>query len=180
MFPLPEMLRRTLPLTLIAVLALALLAGPASAQSPQANAAQADGLLNKTLYRTGASGRFLMAGTWYFRADATGNGPVSDNASPSTAGWNPVSALATVYALQNTGTEASAQLAPILSSQWSVATALSLLAWYVYAPQCISTLAVIRRETLSWRAVGLSAGYLFALAYLAAFATYQVSHLLGA
>ena len=91
MFPLPEMLRRTLPLTLIAVLALALLAGPASAQSPQANAAQADGLLNKTLYRTGASGRFLMAGTWYFRADATGNGPVSDNASPSTAGWNPVS-----------------------------------------------------------------------------------------
>lgn len=91
MFPLPEMLRRTLPLTLIALLALALLAGPASAQSPQANAAQADGLLNKTLYRTGASGRFLMAGTWYFRADATGNGPVADNASPSTAGWTPVS-----------------------------------------------------------------------------------------
>ena len=85
------MLRRTLPLTLIALLALALLAGPASAQSPQANAAQADGLLNKTLYKTGASGRFLMAGTWYFRADATGNGPVADNASPSTAGWTPVS-----------------------------------------------------------------------------------------
>lgn len=90
-FPLPEMLRRTLPLSLIAVLALALFAGPASAQSPQANAAQADGLLNKTLYKTGASGRFLMAGTWYFRADATGNGSVADNASPATAGWTPVS-----------------------------------------------------------------------------------------
>jgi ferrous iron transport protein B len=57
----------------------------------------------------------------------------------------------------------------------SLATALSLLAWYVFAPQCLSTLAVIRRETNSWKTVGIAAGYLFALAYLAAFVTYRVA-----
>ncbi|WCB92397.1 Putative beta-glucuronidase [Baekduia alba] len=92
MFPLPEMLRRCLSLSFLAVLALALLAGAASAQSPAANAAQADGLLNKTLYKTGASGRFLMAGQWYYRADPTGNGSVADfAANPNNAGWTPVS-----------------------------------------------------------------------------------------
>ena len=50
---------------------------------------------------------------------------------------------------------------------WSLATALSLLVWYIYAPQCLSTLATIRRETNSWKQVAISAGYLFALAYLA-------------
>jgi beta-glucuronidase len=86
------MLRRCLPLSFLAVLALALSASAASAQSPAANAAQADGLLNKTLYKTGNSGRFLMAGTWYFRADPTGNGSVAEFAGgTSTAGWKPVS-----------------------------------------------------------------------------------------
>ncbi len=86
-----------------------------------------------------------------------------------------VSALATVYALSATADDASAQLLPIVAEQWSLATALALLAWYVFAPQCVSTLAVIRRETQSWRTVGLAAGYLFALAYLAALATYQLA-----
>jgi ferrous iron transport protein B len=56
-----------------------------------------------------------------------------------------------------------------------VATGLALMAWYVFAPQCMSTLAVIRRETNSWKMVGLTAGYLFVLAYLASFVTYQVA-----
>ena len=54
-------------------------------------------------------------------------------------------------------------------------TALSLLAWYVFAPQCVSTLAITRRETNSWRYPLIMAGYLFALAYLAAFVTYRVT-----
>ena len=63
----------------------------------------------------------------------------------------------------------------MIASQWSLATALSLLAWYVFAPQCMSTLAVIRRETNSWRNVWITAGYLFGLAYLASLATYQIA-----
>jgi ferrous iron transport protein B len=86
-----------------------------------------------------------------------------------------VASLATVYALSATAENSAAQLAPILSAQWSLATALSMLAWYVFAPQCLSTLAVIRRETNSWRIVALTAGYLFALAYLASFATFQIA-----
>ena len=86
-----------------------------------------------------------------------------------------VSSLATVYALSGGSTQAAEQLLPIVASQWSLATALSLLAWYVYAPQCISTLAVIRRETNSWKTVAIAAGYLFALAWGAAFITYRVA-----
>jgi ferrous iron transport protein B len=85
-----------------------------------------------------------------------------------------VSALATVYALQG-GDAAAPQLGAIIAAQWSLATALSLLAWFVFAPQCLSTLAVIRRETNSWRNVAIAAGYLFALAYLASFITYRVA-----
>ena len=55
----------------------------------------------------------------------------------------------------------------MLGASWSVATALSLLAWYVFAPQCISTLAAVKRETNSWRYPLMMAGYLFALAYIA-------------
>ena len=58
-------------------------------------------------------------------------------------------------------------LMPVISQQWSLATAFSLLAWYVFAPQCISTLAVVKRETASWRYPLVMAGYLFALAYAA-------------
>jgi ferrous iron transport protein B len=89
-----------------------------------------------------------------------------------------VSALGTVYAMSNTGDVASA-LAPVIARSWSLATALSLLAWYVFAPQCLSTLAVVKRETNSWRYPLLMAGYLFALAYAASFITYHVAVALG-
>jgi beta-glucuronidase len=91
------MLRRCLLPPILAVLAVALPALGATAASarsttPAANAARADGLLDKTLYKTGASGRFLMAGQWYYRADPTGNGSVASFATdPSTVGWTGVS-----------------------------------------------------------------------------------------
>ena len=92
-----------------------------------------------------------------------------------------VGALGTVYALSDAGGEDVADaLTPVLASQWSLATALSLLAWFVFAPQCLSTLAVVRRETNSWRYPALMAGYLFGLAYVAAFATYHIAVALGA
>jgi len=92
-----------------------------------------------------------------------------------------VSSLATVYALSATDDAAAAQaLSPLIAHDWSLATALSLLVWYIYAPQCISTLATIRRETRSWKQVGISAGYLFGLAYLVSLITYQVAVALGA
>jgi ferrous iron transport protein B len=92
-----------------------------------------------------------------------------------------VSSLATVYALSATDDAAAAQaLSPLIAHDWSLATALSLLVWYIYAPQCISTLATIRRETQSWKQVGMSAGYLFGMAYLASLITYQVAVALGA
>ncbi len=92
-----------------------------------------------------------------------------------------VASLATVYALSAANDDAAAQaLMPLIADGWSLATGLSLLVWFIYAPQCISTLATIRRETNSWRQVAVSAGYLFALAYLASFATYQVAVALGA
>ena len=86
-----------------------------------------------------------------------------------------VSSLATVYALS--GSEAG--LPAIVTAQWSFATALSLLVWYVYAPMCISTLATIRRETNSWRYVWITAGYLFGLAYLASLLAYQIARALA-
>ena len=87
-----------------------------------------------------------------------------------------VSSLATVYALSATSEEAAAAaLGTTIAAQWSLATALSLLAWYVFAPQCISTLAVIRRETNSWRNVWIATAYLFALSYLASLLVYQIT-----
>jgi ferrous iron transport protein B len=86
-----------------------------------------------------------------------------------------VSSLATVYALG--GNEDGLQA--VVAAQWSLATALSLLAWYVFAPMCISTLATVRRETNSWRNVIVLAGYLFGLAYLASLATYQIARALS-
>ena len=86
-----------------------------------------------------------------------------------------VSSLATVYALSGDGDGLQA----IVASQWSMATAFSLLAWYVFAPMCLSTLATVRRETNSWRQVWIMAGYLFALAYLASLLTYQITRMLA-
>jgi ferrous iron transport protein B len=86
-----------------------------------------------------------------------------------------VSAMATVYALSAASDSAASQLEPIIAAQWSLATALSLLAWYVFAPQCLATLAVIRRETNSWRTMAIATIYLFTLAYAASFITYQIA-----
>jgi ferrous iron transport protein B len=90
-----------------------------------------------------------------------------------------VSALATVYALSAASDDAAAQLAPLISAEWSLATALSLLAWFVFAPQCLSTLAVIRRETNSWKTVAAATVYLFGLAYIAALITFQIASALA-
>jgi ferrous iron transport protein B len=90
-----------------------------------------------------------------------------------------VSSLGTVYALSATGDDTAQALAPLIASQWSLATALSLLVWYVFAPQCISTLATLRRESGGWRAPAVVAGGLFALAWLCSFATYRIAVALG-
>jgi ferrous iron transport protein B len=86
-----------------------------------------------------------------------------------------VGALGTVYALSATGDDVATMLTPMIADTWSLATAFSLLAWYVFAPQCISTLAIVKRETNSMRYPLLMAAYLFALAYLASFVTYRVT-----
>ncbi|HQX46453.1 MAG TPA: ferrous iron transporter B [Steroidobacteraceae bacterium] len=86
-----------------------------------------------------------------------------------------VSALGTVYAMSASNAALESALLPVISSTWSLGTGLSLLAWYIFAPQCLSTLAVVKRETQSWRYPLIMAGYLFALAYLASFITWRVT-----
>lgn len=86
-----------------------------------------------------------------------------------------ISALGTVYALSATGPAGADTLAPVISQQWGLPTALAMLAWYVFAPQCLSTLATMKRESGGWKIPLISVTYLFALAYLAAFATYRIS-----
>jgi ferrous iron transport protein B len=89
-----------------------------------------------------------------------------------------VSALGTVYALSGSG-DVEGALTAVIASSWSLATALSLLAWFVFAPQCLSTLAIVKRETNGWRYPLLMAGYLFGLAYVAAFITYRIAIAVG-
>jgi ferrous iron transport protein B len=86
-----------------------------------------------------------------------------------------VGALGTVYALSATGNDVSGALTPLIAQSWSLPTALSLLAWYVFAPQCLSTLATVKRETNSWRYPIIMASYMFALAYLGSFITYRIA-----
>ncbi len=90
-----------------------------------------------------------------------------------------VAALGTVYAIEG-GKEAADQIGQVLATKWSLATALSLLAWYIFAPQCASTLAVIRRETGSWKWMAVTFAYMLALAYAASLATYNIAYALGA
>jgi len=90
-----------------------------------------------------------------------------------------VSALGTVYAIAASADETADTLQPLLAAQWSLATALSLLVWFIFAPQCISTIAAVRRETNGWRWAIIMTGYLFALAWLASFITYRVALALG-
>ncbi len=91
-----------------------------------------------------------------------------------------VGALGTVYSLSAADKSVADALSPVIAQGWSLATAYSLLAWFVFAPQCLSTLAVVRRETNSWRYPVLMASYLFGLAYAASFVTYRVTLWLGA
>jgi len=91
-----------------------------------------------------------------------------------------VSALGTVYALSASGEEAAQALAPLIAQNWSLATALSLLAWFVFAPQCLATLAAVKRETGGWTMPLIMAGYLFSLAYAASFITYRIALAMGA
>ena len=86
-----------------------------------------------------------------------------------------VSSLATVYSLSASAEDSAKALAPLIQQTWSLATALSLLAWYVFAPQCLSTLATVKRETGGWLWPTVMAGYLFALAYGASFITYRLA-----
>jgi len=90
-----------------------------------------------------------------------------------------VSSLATVYALSSSSIDASEALIPLISSGWSLATALSLLAWFVFAPQCLSTIAAVKRETGGWKIPVIMLSYLFGLAYLASFITYRLAIFLG-
>jgi len=86
-----------------------------------------------------------------------------------------VSALGTVYALSATGDDTATALMPLIAQGWGLATAFSLLAWYVFAPQCLATLATVKRETGGWAMPLAMAAYLFALAYAASFITYRVT-----
>jgi ferrous iron transport protein B len=89
-----------------------------------------------------------------------------------------VAALGTVYAIEG-GKEAAEQIGQVLATKWSLATALSLLAWYIFAPQCASTLAVIRRETGGSKWMVATFAYMLALAYLASLATYNIAAQFG-
>ncbi len=90
-----------------------------------------------------------------------------------------VSALGTVYSVEQ-GTEAdTSALGARLAGSWSLATALSLMVWYIFAPQCLSTLAVVRRETNSWRWAAFLMAYMTVLAYGASFVTFQLARAMG-
>jgi ferrous iron transport protein B len=86
-----------------------------------------------------------------------------------------VGVLGTIYALSDTGDALQSSLAGVLSQSWSLPTALSLLAWYIFAPQCLATLGVVKRELNSWLWPALMFVFLTTLAYLAAFATFRLS-----
>ena len=90
-----------------------------------------------------------------------------------------VGALGTVYSLSAADDAVADALSPVIAQSWSLATAYAMLAWYVFAPQCLPTLAVVRRETNSWRYPALMVAYLFTLAYAAAFVVYRATLALG-
>ena len=88
-----------------------------------------------------------------------------------------VGALATIYSLDSESIDGP--LRETLQNSWSLPTALSFLVWFVFAPQCLSTLAIMRKETNSWKWPLFAFSYLFALAYLMAGITYQIAANLG-
>lgn len=92
-----------------------------------------------------------------------------------------VAALGTVYAVGDVDASVTAleALRATIMTQWSLATGLSFLAWYVFAPQCVATLGVVKRELNSWKWMWVMVVYMFALAYLASFVTYRIAVALG-
>jgi ferrous iron transport protein B len=90
-----------------------------------------------------------------------------------------VSALSTVYALSSQTADTAKTLGPIIAQSWSLASALSLMVWFVFAPQCLSTIATVKRETNGWRMPLMMLSYLFLLAYAASFITYRLAVFLG-
>ena len=89
-----------------------------------------------------------------------------------------VAALGTVYSVAD-AESAGSLLGATLAAQWSLATGLAFLAWYVFAPQCVATLGVVKRELNSWKWMWVMVVYMFALAYLASFVTYRIAVALG-
>ena len=89
-----------------------------------------------------------------------------------------VAALGTVYSVADAENSLDA-MAGVLAANWSLATGLSFLAWYIFAPQCVATLGVVRRETNSLKWTWIMIGYMFGLAYLASLVTYHVAVALG-
>jgi ferrous iron transport protein B len=91
-----------------------------------------------------------------------------------------VAAIGTVYAVDNPeDAKGEATITDNLRKRWTLPTALAFLMWFVFAPQCISTIAVTRRETNGWKWPMFMIGYLFALAYVAAGITYWSAVALG-
>jgi len=86
-----------------------------------------------------------------------------------------IAALGTVYSLQGSEEMIEAGLVATLNGLWSLPTALSFLVWFVFAPQCLSTIAVTRRETGGWKWPLFMVAYMFALAYAASFITFQTA-----
>jgi len=91
-----------------------------------------------------------------------------------------VGALGTVYALSQSGDELSTALVSVVQHAWSLPTALSLMTWYVFAPQCLSTIIVVKRETNGWTIPLLMTAYLFGLAYVACWVVYHLALYWGA
>jgi len=89
-----------------------------------------------------------------------------------------VAALGTVYAVADPE-NATSLLGATLAAQWSLATGLAFLAWYVFAPQCVATLGVVKRELNSWKWMWVMVLYMFGLAYLAAWVVYRLAVALG-
>jgi ferrous iron transport protein B len=89
-----------------------------------------------------------------------------------------VAALGTVYAVGDAEANVGA-LGARLAEQWSLATGLSFLAWYIFAPQCAATLGVVKRETNSWAWTAVMFFYMVSLAYLTSFVVYRVAVAMG-
>lgn len=86
-----------------------------------------------------------------------------------------VAALGTVYAMSGSEDQIVDALIPVVTNDWGLPTALAFITWYIYAPMCMATLAVIKRETKSTKQTALITAYLFALAYLFAFVVYHIA-----